>query len=164
MKILALDLGTETGFAHNLGVSWTAGTWKLATDAEIKKMGENRMRRRCDIRVLRLENALRAMDGIFSPDIVVFEDVLFASSTYQVQLWASLRTIIWLAFRDRIVDCVPVQTLKKFATGHGGATKQMMSAALKRKHPEKWSPELGHDAVDAAWIFLWAEHTFARLK
>lgn len=49
----------------------------------------------------------------------------------QAQLWASLRAAVWLHGRDGLqIDCVPVGTLKKFATGNGSATKDLMAKAL----------------------------------
>lgn len=164
-NILALDLGTHAGYAFDAGVFATAqaqlccGTWTLATAREITQWGKLRLSRRCDPRIIRFYDHVR----MFNPGIIVFEDVQFASSTYQVQLWASLRAVIWLTFPDRIIDCVPVATLKKFATGHGGATKPMMSASLRRKHPALWSASLDDNAVDAAWLWLWAKQNLGRL-
>lgn len=159
MKILALDLGTNTGWAQSeLGV----GTWKLATTKEIALWGKNRMRRRCDPRVVRLEKEVARMACI--SDIVVFEDVQFSSSTYQTQLWASFRGAVWLTCNrlNVMVECVPTGTLKLFATGHGAATKEMMMAAANRAEPGKF---IGMDdnAVDAYWILKWADKSLGRI-
>lgn len=166
MNILALDIGTKTGYAFDNGVFATklspiqCGTWTLATPREITQFGKERLNRRRDPRVLRLQQNLR----VFSPDIVVFEDVQFASSTYQVQLWSALRAAIWLTFPACLIDCVPVATLKRFATDHGGATKPMMAAALRRKHPSIWTAALDDNAVDAAWLWLWAKQNLGRAQ
>ena len=159
MNILALDLGTNTGFAHTEGEN---GTWKLATTKEIALWGKNRMRRRSDPRVTRLATEIARLACI--SDIVVFEDVQFSSSTYQTQLWASFRGAVWLTC-DRMkvmVECVPTGTLKLFATGHGAATKEMMLAAANRAEPGKF---IGMDdnAVDAYWILKWAEKSLSRM-
>jgi len=160
--ILAIDIGTNTGIAYNddVRLQFIIQTWVLATAKEIKQFGKDRMNRRCDPRVLRFREFL---DKVPYPDIVVFEDVQFASSTYQVQLWSALRAVIWLTFSDRLIDCVPVQTLKKFATGHGGATKQMMSDALRKKHWDIWTAHLDDNAIDAAWLWLWAKKNLGRI-
>jgi len=160
-NILALDLGTKTGYAFNAGGTFQCGTWILATPREITQFSKERLNRRRDPRVLQLRERLK----VFSPDIVVFEDVQFASSTYQVQLWSALRAAVWLTFPDILVDCVPVGTLKRFATGHGSATKEMMAASLRRKHPSIWTASnvLDDNAVDAAWLHLWAKQNFTRL-
>lgn len=95
-------------------------------------------------------------------DLVVFEDVQFQSSTMQTQLWASWRTAVWLAFPKTLIDCVPVGTLKKFATSNGGATKEQMSAALKRQHPGRWNANLDDNTIDAIWLWLWAQKNLSR--
>lgn len=163
MNILALDLATKTGWATNFGGKIEAGTWTLATDKEISAWGKQRVTRRKDPRVQRLVTNLDRYCGDI--DCVVFEDVQFASYTAQVQLWASLRSVVWLFCGGTVLtECVPVGTLKVFASGHGAATKEMMSAALKRKHPEIWSPLWDDNAVDAVWLLLWAQKTLCRLN
>lgn len=158
MKILALDLGTKTGVAHNFTGQIQATTMTLATPKEVKLWGETRLTRRCDPRIRRFAKALAQFDH---PEIIVFEDVQFQSYTLQCQLWSAFRTVVWLTFGDYgILECVPVSTLKKFATGHGGATKEMMSAALPVELKNK-----GYDdnAVDAIWLLKWAQHNLSRI-
>lgn len=50
----------------------------------------------------------------------------------QAHLWASLRTVVWLAAHacEAKVMAVPVGTLKKFATGNGAAKKPLMASCL----------------------------------
>lgn len=158
MNLLALDLGTKTGFASG-STTFECGTWELATKKEITAFSKQRWNRRCDPRILALQGKLLSRS---EPDIVVFEDVQFASSTYQVQLWASLRAVVWLTFPFAMIECVPVATLKKFATGHGGATKPMMAAALRRAG--YWQPHFDDNACDAAWLWLWGMKNLGRMK
>jgi len=167
-RILALDLGTKTGFAYNwacAGVDKSvlfpapACTFTLATDREITAWGKNRLARRCDPRVRRLFNILSGMD---KPDMVVFEDVQFASYTYQVQLWSSLRAAVWLAFVGGNIECVPVGTLKIWATGCGSATKDQMKRAMFTRGLYL-GRELDDNAIDALWLLNWAEHNLGRM-
>ena len=165
MRILALDLGTKTGVAHNLNNGHVqADTWVLATPKEIREWGRSRLTRRADPRIRRLfDNLFTCRERKSCPDLVVFEDVLFQSYTFQCQLWSSLRAMIWAVFDGKThLDCVPTSTLKKFATGHGGATKEMMAASLRQLHPTLYKGEFTHDEVDALWVWLWAEKTYAR--
>ena len=163
MNCLALDLGTSTGYAFNQGEYFEHGTWLLASDDEIKNWGKDRSRRRCDPRILRLHAKLVILQDKHGFDRVVFEDVQFKSYTYQTQLWASFRAAVWLSMPSGIIECVPVSTLKKFATGHGGATKEMMAAALARKHPEiRLTSEATDDTVDAIWLHKWATLNLSR--
>lgn len=161
MNILALDLGTSTGFAWNKGDEFFCGTWRLSALKEVRQWGRERKTRTDDPRIERLCTHIGAL-GEF--DIVVFEDIQFASYTYQVQLWSSLRAAAWLCAHTSRFECVPVATLKKFATGNGAADKGGMSDFLKVRHPEIWKPTMDDNAVDAAWIWLWSKLTFARMK
>lgn len=159
MDICALDLATSTGYAFNRGGLFQAGTWKLAADREVTIWGKVRLTRRKDPRIERLCKHVGAL-GQF--DVLVFEDVTFRSSTWQTQLWSSLRTAVWLCGQAQHFECVPVKTLKLFA-GHGSADKVYMSKALKRQHPELWKAEYNDDAIDAIWLWLWAKKNLERI-
>lgn len=164
-NILAIDIGTHTGIVYNDGSLFTCETWDLATTKEIKAQAKERMNRRNDIRVYRLFTRLADLHVEHPLDIVIFEDVIFSTYTYQTQLWSSLRAAIWLVFPPSSgvkLECVPVATLKKFSTGHGNATKGMMSAALQALHPDKWSPKLDDNSIDAIWLYLWAKENLIR--
>lgn len=162
MDVLGIDLGTNTGYCYNHGGQITCGTWTLATSKEVSAWGKTRQRRTGDPRIDRLCDKI---DNLGYFDIVAFEDVQFGSSTYQTQLWASLRASVWLCARAGVaIECVPVGTLKKFATGHGGATKEAMLKAMKRDNPEFFTPNfpLDDNAIDAYFVWKWATKTLAR--
>jgi hypothetical protein len=164
LKILALDLGTHLGVAHNFHEGQiTAETHDLATAREIRDWGRQRWDRRNDPRMQRLAHLLASVSPC--PEIVIFEDCQFSSFTKQTQLWASYRTVVWLVFGQKaILECVPVTTLKRFATGHGGATKEMMAAALYREHPDFKNSGFNDDAIDAIFLLKWATNNLARIK
>lgn len=164
--ILALDLGTKTGYCYGCDLrNQQRGTWNLATAKEVRDWGKERLTRRCDPRVARLWHEL---DSLPRPDIVVFEDVEFASYTKQVQLWASLRAAVWLSyggfsgcgFSGVLVECVPVATLKKFATGAGNANKNGMERAATRLGINVKG--LDDNAIDALHLWRWAERNLSR--
>lgn len=169
MRILALDLGTHCGFAHNCISSeeLVSGTWHTATPKEITRWKKDRMDRRCDQRIIRFAaslNFLALPHG--TPEIVVFEDVQFMGSLYQAQLWSSFRATIWNVFGGNpgiIIDCISVQTLKKFA-GHGSADKAAMARFLRARHPEVCKPEMDDNEVDALWLYVWAKENLGRIK
>lgn len=165
MNILALDLGTKTGYAFNRGDKFIAGTWTLASAKEVTAWGKVRLNRRNDPRIERLCDAISSM-GNDAFDAIVFEDVQFVSTTFQAHLWAGLRSAVWLCGKTEHFDCVPVATLKKFATGNGGATKQAMAQFLFRsKHTPHWPgfPILDDNGVDAVWLWLWAHKNLTRI-
>lgn len=171
MRILALDLGTATGYAYDDAHEGpVCGTWKLASTKEVTAWGKDRSTRRCDPRVGRLFDLVRTLDAVHWFDVIIFEDVQFASSTYQVQLWSSLRAAVWLGCKitkPKHFDCVPVATLKKFATGNGSADKTQMLAAAKRKKllddPKEFD-DCDDNAIDALHLYDWAKQNLSRMK
>lgn len=160
MDILAIDIGTKTGWAYNLGDSFMTGTWTLATLREVTAWGKQRLTRTADPRIARLCEHLDELDEF---DVIIIEDVMFASSTYQVQLWSSLRAAVWLCGKTKKFEALPVSTLKKFA-GHGSADKAAMSRFLKARHPHLWNENLTDDEVDAIWLHCWAKQNLCRMK
>lgn len=153
MNVVALDLGTSTGFCANNGSAFVIGSWQLATAKEIKGWGQTRLNRRRDPRPQRL--CQKVLGLLFVPDILIFEDCQFSSTTYQTQLWSSLRTSLWMCLGDStLFECLPVGTLKKYATGSGNATKDQMKIAFDR---EVIAGEYNHDAIDAYFLHKWAK-------
>lgn len=150
IDILGIDLGTNTGYCYNRGDELFLGTWCLAHPTEIRDWGKTRKRRTEDPRIGRLCNYIDAL-GHF--EAVVFEDVEFASSTFQVQLWASLRASLWLCSRKKTIQAVPVGTLKKFATGDGSATKEKMEKFFRREQ----SFTVDDNAIDAYFLHKWGK-------
>jgi len=177
MKILALDLATSTGYAYDDALGrLQCGTWLLATDKELKSARRERMNRRCDPRISKLFHRIQNLNRENRFDVIVFEDVPFSSYTWQCQLWSSLRAAVWLApHYPPLFEAVPVATLKLFATGHGGATKEMMVGELIRQdkrftivsgvrdHAFLGNQILDDNAVDAIWLWKWAQKNLSRI-
>lgn len=171
MRILALDLGTATGYAYSdPHDGLVCDTWKLASPKEVTAWGKDRSSRRCDPRIGRLFDLVRTLDAKHWFDVIIFEDVQFSSSTYQVQLWSSLRAAVWLGcaiVKPKHFDCVPVKTLKLFAAGNGNADKDAMLAAAKRKKlldcPADFD-DLDDNAIDALHLYDWAQKNLSRMK
>lgn len=135
-------------------------TWTLASSTEVAAWGKARLTRRCDPRIDRLYGRLTRLD---LPDLVVFEDVEFSTYTKQTQLWSSFRTAVWLAFGGKaVLECVPVGTLKQFATGRGNADKDCMLVAMHQQYPDT-PRNLDDNAIDALWILKWAEKNLSRM-
>lgn len=160
MRILALDLGTLTGWATNCRGAIQVGTWKLATAKEVTAWGKIRLTRRQDPRILRLKENVSEFCGEI--DAMVFEDILFSSSTLQVQLWSALRAACWLSCDAHVLrECVPVQTLKRFATGAGNADKAMMITRAKKQLP---GAVFDDNSADAFWLLQWGIQNLSRAK
>lgn len=178
MNLLAIDLGTHTGYCYNDGNDFYCGTWNLMTPREIALQRLARIDRRNDARITALFGAIQLIRSQHKFDAVIFEDVQFSTYTMQTQLWASLRAALWLACRDVFTDCVPTGTLKKFA-GHGAANKETMGLFLCRadrrfcrigKTNPKFFFRLTEDqlqpvddnAVDAVWLWKWGQQNLGR--
>lgn len=163
--ILALDLGTTTGWAYrSRSGAITAGSWLLASDKAIKRAAKARMDRRLDDRIPALHGRLIGVwrdhfheNGVEEPiDFLVFEDVQFSSYTQQTQLWASFRAVVWLFCKHHnvTIDCCPVKTLKKFATGSGIANKDFMVQEAEKFFPD--IPIVDDNCADALHLLRWA--------
>lgn len=184
MIILALDLGTSTGYA--IGISkelsladkMIAGTKVLANDSVLRAEKKTRANRRFDCRAANLFGWLRTeVLNIYSPDVVVFEDVKFASSQAQAHLWGSLRGALWsaCALQPKVrVDCLDTGKLKIWGAEHGHADKKDMARALVRKEPGEYilyanglmrvpsAQILDDNAVDAIHLLRWAQSIYGK--
>lgn len=172
-SILALDLATLTGFSmisrapgnlyHPSDV--VSGTWTLATAKELTKM--RKTARHFDPRpgalFAKIVGALSGPGAEEVPTLIVWEDVEFVFSGAQITLWAGLRGALWSASEllgRRGVGMnhlsVPVGTLKKFATGHGGATKGAMALAAVAAGLVDADHDLDDNGIDARWLLEYA--------
>lgn len=165
MKTLTLDLGTHVGWAIWEDHLVESGTCHLATDDELDTQRKEGTERTLDLRFIRL---LKLLNDRFALGVrrVVFEDVTFSGSPMQNQLWAGLRSAIWAAAPPAgvAICCVPVTTLKVFATGNTRADKLLMAQALATAQPHEFSLKedgicIGKDGrladdneVDAIWL------------
>lgn len=163
--ILALDLGTTTGWAYrSRSGGITAGSWLLQTEAARKAAAKTRADRRLDPRVPALYHRIchiwadhKCDEGINQPiDFLVFEDVQFSRYTLQTQLWSSFRAAVWLfCYLHRVqTDCIPVTTLKQFATGSGAADKDFMIRTATQLFPT--ITIVDDNCADALHLLQWA--------
>lgn len=159
MNILALDLGTDTGWARRLDGKVVAGTWNLPP----KKKGAD-----CctiDPRLVLFRFRLSAAHLAKRVDLLVYEDVQFQKGRAQAHLWAGFRAVLWLFAHDENIPtmCCPVKTLKKFGCGNGNGDKDAMALAYYEKVGQTPKFEaLGDDAIDAWHLLHWAEATLTK--
>lgn len=142
---------------------------RLATPKEIKTHD----RAVDSLRFDRLVQHLRELFGRHAALVVAWEDVQFASTLYQVQLWTTLRAAVWAALHscgagpapfDAQRLAVPVGTLKKFATGSGAADKDRMLAAAVAAGHVPAGTGLDDNAIDALWVALWAQKLYGNAR
>jgi hypothetical protein len=170
IRLLALDIGTNTGWALSDNGEITSGTKKLLTAKEQAKQKQDKLDRCCDVRFRRLKEFIASFGKL---DALAFEDVQFLSTQLQAQLWAGLRTTVILNFPETRVLCLPVGSLKKFATGSGNAKKEQMLGALLVRHPDHFEGRMERGGVtvyekknnrpvddneaDAFHLLIWAQ-------
>lgn len=93
--------------------------------------------------------------------MIAFEDVQFAKSIAQVQLWGTLRGALWTVGEElpperaslSYLSC-PTGKLKQHATGNGGADKVWMARAAARYWPGYVFAD--DNEVDARLLLRWA--------
>ena len=121
-KVLALDLGTTTGWASfntEYPKLMVSGTWKLKPRREESS----------GMRYIKFINSLNQFKN--QADIVVFEDVKRHLGTYAAHIYGGLLSHlqVWCVTNDVQFTGIPVGTIKKFATGKGNAGKPLMVKA-----------------------------------
>ena len=146
MKILALDLGTHTGWALFNGNRVESGVQVFDV-----KRGESP-----GMRYLRLNNWLNEIDLLTEGglDLVVYEQChMRGGAATEVAAGFSTRVQAFCAGDDIEHSAVHSATLKKFATGHGNAGKPDMIAAARLKLGFKGDDD---NEADALWLLEYA--------
>lgn len=146
MKLLALDLGTVTGFALSPDSgAIISGAW-------------NHKGGRYDgggMRFVRFRGNLETMHDSAPFDQVVFEEVRRHIGTDAAHVYGGLLATLtaWCEEKDPKIpyEGVPVGTWKKAVLGKGNASKEEVMAAIKALG---YRPR-GYDEADAIGILLW---------
>jgi len=147
--ILALDLGTTTGWAiRDFDGLTTSGTVSFKPN-------------RYDgggMRYLRFTNWLTEIDRLSGPiEAIYFEEVRRHAGTDAAHVFGGLLAVLtsWGELRGVPYQGVPVGTIKKHASGKGNANKQAMIDAARKRG---FNPADDNEA-DAIAILLWALET-----
>ena len=137
--ILALDLGTKTG-------------WAMSQRGEVILTGMINLKggrfEGGGMRFLRFEQWLNSLD--IKPTVVVFEEVRRHLGTDAAHVYGGLLAILtkWCESNKIPYKGYGVGTIKKFATGKGNALKEHMIAAAQKHRPEITDD----NEADAFWI------------
>ena len=144
MAILALDLGTKTGWAVQSIGKAVSGVQDFSP-------------RRFDgggMRFLRFQRWLAEIhENVGGITEIYFEEVRFnrgASGHVYDGLQAILKA--WCEEKTIPYQGVPVQTIKKHATGKGNANKEAMVAAIEATGRQVQD----HNEADALWLLSYA--------
>ncbi|MBB5224633.1 hypothetical protein HNP73_004604 [Amaricoccus macauensis] len=147
--ILALDLGTSTGWASRSAEGLiTSGT---ASFRPGRYDGGG-------MRYLRFTNWLTGIDRLSGPVAAIwFEEVRRHAGTDAAHVYGGLMATLtaWAELRGVPYAGVPVGTIKRHATGKGNAPKEAMVASARARG---FSPADDNEA-DAIALLLWAIET-----
>lgn len=147
-NILCIDPGTKCGWAAEFEGGKSSGVWDLSVQ---RYEGSG-------MRFVRLSNFLETFHKV---DLIVFEEVRRHAGTLAAHVYGGIVGIITSFAESRKINyiSVPVQTIKKFATGKGNAKKdQMIEACIEKL---KITPSDDNHA-DALWILAWAKETYGK--
>lgn len=152
--ILALDLGTTTG-------------WALRTQNDVILSGTRHFRpsrfEGGGMRYLRftgwLDDVLEHAGGL---DSVLFEEVRAHAGTDAAHVFGGFLATLtaWCESHEVPYEGVPVATIKRHVTGKGNASKEAVTAAVHAlgHHPED------HNEADAIALLRWAIDTGGGLR
>ena len=144
--ILALDLGTTTGFAARVDGRVISGT----ADFRPGRFEGGGMRY---LRFRRFLTELKSsVDGI---DESVFEEVRRHRGVDAAHAYGGFMATLtaWCEHHETPYRSVPVGTIKRHCTGKGNANKDAMVAAIKALGFDV----VDHNQADAIAVLLWAE-------
>ncbi len=145
MSVLTLDLGTTTGWMlKRVGGVQVHGSWNLK-GGRFEGGG---------MRYLRFSMHLEELHKASPLRLVYFEEVRRHNGTDAAHVYGGLMaTLTAFCEREKIAYAgVPVQTIKKFATGKGNADKKAVMAGVR-----KFGFEVADDnEADAVALMLWA--------
>lgn len=139
MSILALDLGTKTGWALSTGQS---GVW----DFKLSKFDS------AGQRYVGFRHALIEKFLINDVKKVYYEEVRMHTAVDAAHVYGGMVAILQSTCLENNIEYqgVPVGTIKKHATGKGNADKDAMVKAAVQKF--KGIDVKDHNHADALWI------------
>lgn len=123
--ILALDLGTVTGWACGAAEAFVSGTWNLkGTRYEGGGM-----------RFLRFRSRIGEVHDDHGLKKIVYEEVRRHAGTDAAHIYGGLQGVLTSFAEEHGIPyaAVPVGTIKKFWTGKGNASKDAMIAECRRR-------------------------------
>lgn len=148
--ILALDLGTRTGWATNKGSHIVLGHIDLK-NSRFEGGGMRYLRFHCW-----LDGFSKYSEGMkFTPlEAIYFEEVRHHAAVDAAHVHGGLLATLtsWCEANKIPYEGVPVGTIKKFATGKGNANKAAMIFTAK----EAGACPVDDNEADAYWILRWA--------
>jgi len=157
--IVGLDMATETGWAYLHPTRYGGSFHKGSMDFKLKR-GESQ-----GVKFLLFQNWLARFFRVYIGDVpddhrvvVCFEKPHHRGGA-ATEILVGMRGILLTYCQDNRIETVevPPNTLKKFATGRGNASKADMIADLEAKHSIKTDND---NIADAAWLVYYGRDMF----
>lgn len=125
MGILALDLGTKTGWAAEVAGTVLSGT----EDFSPKRYDSQAMR------YIRFQKWLDEIHETVDVQHIAYEEVRRHVGTQAAHVYGGLMAhlLTWCQVRDIPAEAYPVGTIKKFWAGAGNASKDAMILAARER-------------------------------
>jgi Holliday junction resolvasome RuvABC endonuclease subunit len=151
MKILALDLGTKSG--------WAFGSDRI--EASGAQVSDVRRGESPGMRYIRFRAWLNEMVAQTQPELVIVEQAHHRGGA-ATEVAAGFSTRVQEICAERKIEHTTCHsaTLKKFATGSGRGDKDAMIEAALVKWPELKVPVDDNEA-DARWLWQYAKERLA---
>lgn len=142
MSALGFDIGTKTGWAASVDDIYECGLLRLPGG---RFPGDG-------LRTLQFETAVLELIARYKPTHIYYELVRAHQGVDAAHVYGALRgTLTKICEQQKLpYSGIPVGTIKKFATGNGGAKKEAMLAVARAKWPHLNFPT--DDVADAIWI------------
>jgi Holliday junction resolvasome RuvABC endonuclease subunit len=146
MNVLALDLGTHTGWAIRRNGVVVSGTWHF-TPGRYEGGG---------MRFLRFRKQVGEALELAGIEAVYFEEVRRHLGTDAAHVYGGMLGVLTSLLEERSIPYqgVPVGTLKKWGTGKGNADKEKMIAAARERFPLDVIED--DNQADALIVLAWA--------
>lgn len=140
-KLLCLDLGTTTGYVVGSEGHVVSGVWKLKP-GRFESSG---------MRFVKFRKCLNEIRAGYPITRVFFEEVRRHQGVDAAHVYGGLMAVLteWCEENGATYSAYPVGTIKKFWTGKGNASKDMMIAEAVRRGYEP----IDDNEADALAIF-----------
>lgn len=153
MRVLAIDIGTVTGYAvGDASRVLDSGVLDCTPGKGLRASSEAGM---ID-RYVRFQAGLNRLAGKAGFDVVAWEDVKAHSSVQAGHVYGGLVATLMLACNEWNAKpiAVNVKTIKKHATGNGSAMKSVM---VKRASSKFNIPIVDDNHADALWLLNYVQ-------
>lgn len=151
-RILAIDLGTTTGWAMAENGSISSGEQDFHRYAGSK----SRPAEHVGQPFVSFHDWLLGVVSERRPEAICYEEVYRWNGAAAARAFGAYRGMMLYAAAKAGIPCVPYSPseIKRFMTNNGNASKEMVIAAVKRRFPSLAPDEIDNNRADALAILL----------